>query len=204
LKEGIFFEQFYKNNLINKETNKLTEKGEKFGGEKKSLYGNEYFIFPENVLEKIKEKVKEENSILGTLKTFFGKQEIEVKQENIGVKEKKEVKTVIYEKYPPTHKTEDGHLVRSRGEQLIDNWLYNNNIMHCYEKRIPIEEDVYCDFYLKQGKVYIEYWGLEGENGYDRRKEIKIRYYRKYGLNLIEITNKDINNLDDVLPKKLL
>jgi hypothetical protein len=48
-------------------------------------------------------------------------------------------------------------MVRSRAEVLIDNWLYMQGIVHAYERRLPIEEECYCDFYLPKG-VYIEFW----------------------------------------------
>jgi len=53
-------------------------------------------------------------------------------------------------------------------------------------------------------KVYIEYLGLEGEAKYDKRSEIKRELYTKNAFNLIELHPNDINNLDDILPGKLL
>jgi len=29
---------------------------------------------------------------------------------------------------------------------IIDNWLYMAEIVHAYERKLPIEEDVYSDF----------------------------------------------------------
>jgi hypothetical protein len=87
---------------------------------------------------------------------------------------------------------------------LIDNWLYMSEIVHAYERKLPVEEDVYTDFYLPVGKVYIEYWGLENDPKYAARKQEKLRIYHKYGFNLIELHDADIQNLDDILPKKLL
>ena len=102
------------------------------------------------------------------------------------------------------HRSADGHYVRSRAEMLIDNWLYMSEIVHAYERKLPVEEDVYCDFYLPVGKVYIEFWGLENDPRYLARKQEKIKVYEKYRFNLIELGDEDIQNLDDVLPKKLL
>ena len=68
-----------------------------------------------------------------------------------------------------------------------------------YEKRVPIKEDVYCDFYIPKGKIYIEFWGLKDDEAYIKRKEKKIELYKKYNLNLIEIDNDKIGNLDDYL-----
>lgn len=108
------------------------------------------------------------------------------------------------EKFEAKHRSADGHYVRSRAEMLIDNWLYMSEIVHAYERKLPVEEEVYCDFYLPVGKVYIEYWGLENDSRYLERKSKKLKVYEKYGFNLIELSDADIQNLDDILPKKLL
>jgi len=107
-------------------------------------------------------------------------------------------------RFPAEHRTQDGHLVRSRAEVLIDNWLYMQKIVHAYERKLPIEEDVYCDFYLPSGQVYIEYWGMEDDPKYQKRQQAKRSIYQKYNLGLIELTDADILCLDDVLPRQLL
>lgn len=108
------------------------------------------------------------------------------------------------EKFEAKHRTTDGHFVRSKAEMLIDNWLYMAEIVHAYERKLPIEEDVYSDFYIPTGKVYIEYWGYENEPKYLARKKKKIEIYKKYGFNLIELQDKEVQNLDDFLPRLLL
>jgi hypothetical protein len=108
------------------------------------------------------------------------------------------------EKFAAKHRTTDGHFVRSKAEMLIDNWLYMAEIVHAYERKLPIEEDVYSDFYIPTGKVYIEYWGYENDQKYLARKKQKIELYKKYGFNLIELEDKEVQNLDDTLPRMLL
>lgn len=107
-------------------------------------------------------------------------------------------------KFEAKHRSADGHFVRSKAEMLVDNWLYMAEIVHAYERKLPIEEDVYCDFYIPTGKVYIEYWGYENDPKYLARKKKKIELYKKYNFNLIELQDKDVQNLDDVLPRLLL
>jgi hypothetical protein len=108
------------------------------------------------------------------------------------------------ERFPARFRATDGHMVRSRAEMLIDNWLYMQGIVHAVERKLPIEEDVYCDFYLPTGKVYIEYWGLENDPKYAARKADKQAIYERYGLNLVDLVDDDIMGLDDVLPRLLL
>jgi len=108
------------------------------------------------------------------------------------------------EKFIAKHRATDGHMVRSKAEMLIDNWLYMAEIVHAYERKLPIEEEVYCDFYIPTGKIYIEFWGLENDPKYAKRKEAKKAIYEKYNFKLIELTDEEVFNLDDILPKMLL
>lgn len=107
-------------------------------------------------------------------------------------------------KFEATHRATDGHFVRSKAEMLIDNWLYMAEIVHAYERKLPIEEEMYCDFYIPTGKVYIEFWGYDNDEKYLARKQEKQAIYQKYNFNLIELTDEEVLNLDDVLPRMLL
>lgn len=111
-------------------------------------------------------------------------------------------------KFPATFRANDGHMVRSKSEVVVDNYLYACGIVHAYERKVPVEEELYCDFYLPRqrdggGGVYIEYWGLENDPKYRRRKEQKIALYQNHGLSLIELTDKEVANVDDHLPRLL-
>jgi hypothetical protein len=112
------------------------------------------------------------------------------------------------EKFEAKHRTIDGHYVRSKAEVLIDNWLYQYGLIHAYERKLPIDEDVYCDFYIPSGNgrsqaVYIEYWGMENDPKYLERKNKKLEIYKRESLHLIELNDADLQNIDDILAKKL-
>ncbi|MGI9306559.1 MAG: hypothetical protein ACR2P5_04565 [Gammaproteobacteria bacterium] len=107
-------------------------------------------------------------------------------------------------KFPANFRATDGHMVRSKAEVLVDNFLYTSGIVHAYERKLPVEEDVYCDFYLPGGKVYVEYWGLENDEKYAARKKRKLEIYAKYKFNLIELGDSEVGNLDDHFPRLLL
>ncbi|MDE2118861.1 MAG: glycerol kinase, partial [Betaproteobacteria bacterium] len=108
------------------------------------------------------------------------------------------------EKFPPLIRASDGHMVRSRAEAMIDAWLYENRIVHAYERLVRVEQKMYCDFYLPEYDLYVEFWGLESNPKYKARKEKKLEIYRQNELKLIEIKNEDINNLDDYLTGQLV
>jgi len=172
---------------------RITLQGEKHGGvqaeDKKS--GIPYIRWPESILES---KV-----LNNTIKDIQGVEVAEPKgaEEISGQND-------FREKFEAKHRATDGHFVRSKAEMLIDNWLYMAEIVHAYERKLPIEEDVYSDFYIPTGKVYIEFWGYENNDKYLKRKKDKQEIYKKYGFNLIELTDEEVFNLDDVLPRLLL
>jgi hypothetical protein len=108
------------------------------------------------------------------------------------------------EKFKAIFRAKDGHYVRSKSEMLIDNALYDFNLVHAYERKLPIEEVVYSDFYIPTEKVYIEFWGFDEDSKYISRKEDKLEIYKKYDFRLIQLTEKEVQNLDDNLPRLLL
>lgn len=156
-----------------------------------------YVLWPENILSN------------NTLKKSFNPEEENIKTlENTIEDSSPELSKNIRDKWPTPYRTKDGHRVRSRGEQMIDDYLYECGLVHAYERGVKnIEETVLSDFYIpaKNGgeAVYIEYWGHEDEK-YDLRKTEKKEIYKKNNLNLIELDNNHIYSLDDHLPRMLL
>jgi hypothetical protein len=174
---------------------KMTKLGNSLGGRQfeHETSGNLYVLWPENIL---------------TNKNLtFGFKEVTVIENQEPQISKEVVKTSndnFREKFPASLRTKDGHMVRSRAEVIIDNALYDYKLAHAYERKLPIEEDLYSDFFIPTENVYIEFWGMEDDPKYSERKKIKIEIYKKYGFKLIELNDGDISNLDDHLPKKLL
>ncbi|MFX0059645.1 MAG: hypothetical protein ACFE85_16885 [Candidatus Hodarchaeota archaeon] len=103
-------------------------------------------------------------------------------------------------------KSIDGHIVKSKGELIIDNYLYLNGIQHIYEKKLKIKgQKVKTDWYLPEYNAFIEYWGYYGKE-YMKRKKEKLKIYRKAKLKLISVENRMFNdiyqNLNKFLQKK--
>lgn len=110
------------------------------------------------------------------------------------------------QRFPREFHCDDGHDVRSQGETMIDNWLFKHNICHGYEVLMDVPERMYCDFVVsnvKRQPVYIEYWGLEGDEKYLERKEKKRGIYSRHKLPLVELIPVDIKNLDFAMRAKL-
>jgi len=112
-------------------------------------------------------------------------------------------KTIKVASQSPQYRCDDGHLVKSKSEKAIDDWLYRNKILHAYERKVPIQEGLLTDFYLPELDVWIEHWGYNDDQYNARRKE-KTLLYTKYKLKLIQLTEEDSTHLDDVLPSALI
>jgi hypothetical protein len=187
----------------------ITKLGKSIGGRQfeHETSGANYVLWPETILqykrllEVFKESLPERPIIQKETHNSTAHTQTETPTSNIN-------KDNFREKFEAKHRTIDGHYVRSKAEMLIDNWLYQYGLIHAYERKLPIDEDVYCDFYIPSGNgrpqaVYIEFWGLENDPKYTARKNQKIEIYKREGLSLIELTDADLQNIDDILSKKL-
>ena len=103
----------------------------------------------------------------------------------------------------------DGHIVKSKSEREIDNYLFSKGIFHVYEKPFPIDEDsahdLHPDFYLPKEDIYIEFWGYDDTNiKYAESKNYKLDIYRKRKITLICMYEKtDAKDINTALDRKL-
>ena len=174
----------------------VTKLGKNLGGRQfeHETSGGTYVLWPDNILNN--------KNLTSVFKDTLPAPESHKIQ---GEKEPAKTTTDNFrEKFPATFRTKDGHMVRSRAEVIIDNALYDYKLAHAYERKLPIEEDLYSDFFIPTENVYIEFWGMEDDPKYAERKKVKIEIYKKYDFKLIELNDSDISNLDEYLPKKLL
>lgn len=121
---------------------------------------------------------------------------------------------LLDEDYEGKFTCKDGHIVKSKSERDIDNFLFENDIQHAYEKGLPYgaseKETLHPDFFLKdylgKGKhVYIEHWGYNENNiQYTKTKKFKMPIYENLGITLICTYEKsDSGKIDTVLERKL-
>ena len=87
---------------------------------------------------------------------------------------------------------EDGHVAESISEKIIDNWLTRKRIKHERFKPYP-EGRFLCDFYLPDMCLWLEFFGLAGQNKeYDKKILHKRMLAKKHGLVLAEVYPKDL------------
>jgi len=153
---------------------KITKLGRSIGGRQfeHETSGANYVLWPECILQyKSLLEIFKDNSTDPQPQTLIAtvtSPQTEAQVANIN-------KDNFREKFEAKHRSIDGHYVRSKAEMLIDNWLYQYGLVHAYERKLPIDEDVYCDFYIPSGNgrpqaVYIEFWGLENDPKYRKKK----------------------------------
>lgn len=121
---------------------------------------------------------------------------------------------LLDEDYEGRYTCKDGHVVKSKSEREIDNYLFEHGILHAYERELPYgaseKEILHPDFclpnYLGEGKdVYIEHWGYNENNiQYTKTKKFKMPIYQKLGITLVCTYEKsDMGKIDTVLNRKL-
>lgn len=98
----------------------------------------------------------------------------------------------------------DGHVHAGKAGLMICHWLYMSEIVHACGRRLPVEGDYRCDFYLPSLHLYLEYWGEEDAPGKLSAKLEKKAVYERNGLRLLELAPADLGRLDEVLPRRLL
>lgn len=112
---------------------------------------------------------------------------------------------LLDESYEGLYVCKDGHVVKSKSERDIDNYLFEHKIAHAYEKALIIDTEVFHpDFYLPELDVYLEHWGYDESNlEYTKRKDYKIPKYKAKGITLISTYEKDMKDVDTSLDIKL-
>ncbi len=120
---------------------------------------------------------------------------------------------IMDESYEGMFVCKDGHIVKSKSERDIDNYLFDHGIPHAYEKAIPINanksDDLHPDFYLPNyndsgNDVYIEHWGVNPNNKeYKKSMKYKIEKYKELGLTIISTYESDIKDPDTSIYRKL-
>lgn len=96
----------------------------------------------------------------------------------------------------------------SKSEQIITNFLIDNNIQYKMDKRYSLICKIgQCGKkrydWLINGNVIVEYFGLDKHKKYQKRMKEKIELCELNNIELIQIFDKDILNLDYVFEKFL-
>lgn len=116
--------------------------------------------------------------------------------------------------------TLNNEVVKSRGEQVLANWLFYNGIKYVYEATYEVEtadaqnRQYKPDFYFPDAKAYLEHWALDDKGepppefvGYKEGITWKRQVHASHGTKLLETTmaelwsGKAFRYLEAELPK---
>lgn len=116
-----------------------------------------------------------------------------VDQDRLGTKENSSDISSIPESKHKKRVAITGHLVDSLAESMIVCLLDRLHIdfqvgMYFYEHRMNL------DFYLKDHDIYLEYWGVQNNSGYDQRRKEKEAKIKELGLRVLSIEADEVNN----------
>jgi hypothetical protein len=98
----------------------------------------------------------------------------------------------------------DAHSLDSPLHARVCDWLYLAQLAHACQRRLPVEEVVYADFYVPVGNIYIDCWEADVPAGKLSAKLRKQELYRERSLRHLEINAGDADKLDEVLGRGLL
>jgi DNA helicase-4 len=98
-----------------------------------------------------------------------------------------------------------GEVVKSRGEQMIANWLFYNGVSYQYETPYRIDtadakhRQYHPDFYFPDIDVYLEHWAVDADGnpppefvGYRESMAWKRALHEQHGTTLLETTMADL------------
>jgi hypothetical protein len=106
---------------------------------------------------------------------------------------------------------------KSWGEEQIARLLDRNRIAYQYEYPVAVVDRgktilYYPDFRLPEYGLVIEYFGMNGDPGYEERKRHKIEAYKKAGIDGLYLTrdslrrdwpDKIMGQIEDILKNRL-
>ena len=162
----------------------------------------------EVLMGKIKEAVQSFDNVINLNKNYENKEGIplfdEIKREKgINI----EISEIIErtENAEPTFKTKTGHLVRTRAEVEIANFLFDNNLLFQYNTVATWadKDDFRGSFYIPKLDLYIEHYPYDYLKEYQKIMKAKIKEYEKHKKKHIYLTSEDEKNIEEAIRLKM-
>jgi len=162
----------------------------------------------EVLMGKIKEAVQSFDNVLDLKKNYENKEGIRLFDE---IRAEKGIPVNITEleaRENPSQnlfKAKTGHMVKSRAEMTIANFLFDNNIIFQYNTLATWADsnDFRSSFYIPKFSVSIEYFPFDYIKEYQKKMKTRIRQYEKKKKKLIYLTSEDEKNIEDSLKIKM-
>lgn len=157
---------------------------------------------------KIKEAVQSFDNVLSINKSYENKENIslfdEIRREK-GVQIRASEIMDRSESSDPSFRTKTGHLVRTRAEMEIANFLFDNNLLFQYNSVATWadNDDFRASFYIPKLDLYIDHHPYDYLKEYQKMMKLKIKQYEKHKKKHIYIASEDEKNIQEAIKLKM-
>src|SRR3989338_3859831 len=162
----------------------------------------------EVLMGRIKEAVQSFDNVINLNKSYENKESIslfdEIKREK-GIQIKASEIMERSESAEPNFKTKTGHLVRTRTDVEIANFLFDNNLLFQYNAVATWadKDDFRASFYIPKLDLYIDHHPYDYLKEYQKIMKPKIKQYEKHKKKHIYITSEDEKNIEEAIKLKM-
>ena len=162
----------------------------------------------EMLMGRIKEAVQSFDNVININKNYENKESIplfdEIKRER-GVQVKASEIMERMENSSPTFKAKTGHLVKTRAEMEIANFLFNNNLLFQYNTVATWadKDDFKPSFYIPKLDLYIDHHPHDYLKEYQKAMKLRIKQYDKHKKKHVYLTSEDEKNIEDAIKLKM-
>jgi len=162
----------------------------------------------EFLMGKIKEAVQSFDNVISINKNYDNKEAISLfddikKEKGIQVKASEIMERM--ESEDPSFRTKTGHLVKTRSEMMVANFLFDNNLMFQYNTIATWadKDDFRASFYIPKLDLYIDHHPYDYMKEYQKMMKLKIKQYDKHKKRHIYLGSEDEKNIEDSLKLKM-
>ena len=159
-------------------------------------------------MNKIKEAVQSFDNVINLNKNYENKESIslfdEIKREK-GIHVKAGEIMERSENAESSFRTKTGHLVKTRAEMMIANFLFDNNLLFQYNAVATWadKDDFRASFYIPKLDLYIDHHPYDYLKEYQKVMKTKIKQYEKHKKKHIYISSEDEKNIEDTIKLKM-
>lgn len=104
---------------------------------------------------------------------------------------------------PARRRTLDGRYVETLLQLRVSDWLYEAQLAYARNRRLPLDEPLWADFYVPKAGLYIECWERDVPTSELTRRLRTREACRELGLEYQEVAAADMERIDDLLSQRL-
>ena len=162
----------------------------------------------EVLMGRIKEAVQSFDNVINLNKSYENKEALtlfdEIKRER-GVQVKASEIMERMENAEPSFKSKTGHLVKTRAEMMIANFLFDNDLLFQYNTVATWadKDDFRALFYVPKLDLYIDHHPYNYLKEYHKTMKANIKQFEKHKKKHIYLTSEDEKNIEEAMKLKL-